>query len=166
MIAILLFIASANPPECVLVAHVDTVEFNELWECNGKTLKLTLSQVIFWDYVDIKPISIVYPVKRELHVIHWKSVQVGNISILPDACGVFTYKPPGHGQFDVQLNYLLFHEGPILRKVYFKGIIHTITDDDPEVEDRKAFPIEYRRRLGEPRSFTDKPFPILGAVYP
>lgn len=114
---ILLALTFVNPPVDEHSLAVDILEYNSVVECNGDII---LSQVILWRW---------YPRFGQHHVVDWKlTQQAGQLQRLDKRWTVIIYSS---------------NHRPLYRVVAQElRIRHTVYD--PEINDRKIWPLQYR----------------------
>lgn len=129
MFAYLLLAAfTINPPEIILIDRFDIVELNHKLERPGRE---NFQQLIFYKWSDTK---------NRYKTEAWRMIK--DESLLP--------------QFSHDTKTFVYRcmDGTDIREVHSKHMIETWTYDDPEVLDRKDFPVEFRsdltKRRGKP----------------
>lgn len=104
---------------------VDVIERNHLYDGKGE---LNFTQYIFWD-LDFR---------GDYHVIAWRMEKVDGSTI----------RPP-HKDWRSGFYQMNFFDRDKLRRISSCSYRETWTQVDPEVEDRKIRPVEYRRGLSK-----------------
>jgi len=120
----------ASPAQTHLEDQVDLIEINHLYDLNGQPL---IHQLIFyqWD-----------PAAHRYQVRAWRLLKS------PDQ---FPRK-----NWNQDLYVCQWRDMRVYRKVYAKEIRETWTTHDPEVLERKMYPIEKRGKLSQPEALSAK----------
>lgn len=127
MFGLILLVTSIVPyGEIAVVETVDAIELNHLFD---EECRLVFDQVIFKDWSDRR---------RCFAVRDWRLIKK------PSQIPQRDWQTDGYG--------ILWFDGEVLREVRAKSLTESWSQSvDPEVEDRKVWPIELRRKLKHPR---------------
>lgn len=123
---LLTLILASNPPEDVLIEHVDILELNHYYDDQGE---LVFRQLIFWSWHDT---GTDYLPSGRFNIRAWRLINNG---------------VKEHVVIDTPNNRIIFHDQTKLRKISFTTFIETWTQYDIELYERKYLPQNMRKGL-------------------